>query len=205
MKASLVVLLSITEAAFGGALLERTGTTTCNADNCLRAVRATATTRLPQASSDCSSFLRQTVTPATVTSTASATTTTTVVSTVTQTQTTYSIIGGGVTKRDALPEPSAAVEARLNSPEAPHLQRRAEKIPSPNKESPVTLAARQATVVPTAIPAYASPCSGAVRYSSACSCLGVTGTTTTAPAPVSTLLDVSVQSLRRGSRHRQSI
>ncbi|MCJ1308022.1 hypothetical protein MMC25_001672 [Agyrium rufum] len=48
-----------------------------------------------------------------------------------------------------------------------------------------TLVARQATVAPSSIPAYATPCSGAVRYSSACSCLGVTATTTTvAPSTV---------------------
>lgn len=35
------------------------------------------------------------------------------------------------------------------------------------------------------IPDYASACSGAVRYSSACSCLGVLPTTFTAPTPVS--------------------
>jgi hypothetical protein len=46
-----------------------------------------------------------------------------------------------------------------------------------------TLEARQVTVIPTAIPAYASPCSGSVRYSSACSCIGVTATVTTAPTP----------------------
>jgi hypothetical protein len=46
-----------------------------------------------------------------------------------------------------------------------------------------TLEARQVTVVPSSIPAYASPCSGSVRYSSACSCIGVTHTTTTAPTP----------------------
>jgi hypothetical protein len=46
-----------------------------------------------------------------------------------------------------------------------------------------TLEARQVTVVPSAIPAYASPCSGSVRYSSACSCIGVTATVTTAPTP----------------------
>ncbi|KAI9740804.1 MAG: hypothetical protein M1835_003123 [Candelina submexicana] len=188
MKTSLLFILSTAEAAFGGAILECTGTTACNADNCLRAVRATAATRLPQASSDCSSFLKATVTPATVTSTASTTTTTTVVSTVTQTQTTYSIIGDGsqVTARDALPEPS--IEARINSPNAPQLGRRDDvKIPSPNKESPVTLAARQATVVPSSVPTYASACSGTVRYSSACSCIGVTATTSTAPAPTTTV------------------
>ncbi|KAL8807403.1 MAG: hypothetical protein Q9182_000742 [Xanthomendoza sp. 2 TL-2023] len=36
------------------------------------------------------------------------------------------------------------------------------------------------------VPAYASPCSGAVRYSSACSCFGVTQATVTAAAPTST-------------------
>jgi hypothetical protein len=46
-----------------------------------------------------------------------------------------------------------------------------------------TLEARQVTVVPTSIPAYASPCSGSVRYSSACSCIGVTATVTTAATP----------------------
>jgi hypothetical protein len=34
-------------------------------------------------------------------------------------------------------------------------------------------------VVSSSIPAYASACSGSVRYSSACSCIGVTGATTT--------------------------
>jgi hypothetical protein len=42
---------------------------------------------------------------------------------------------------------------------------------------------RQATKVPTKIPAYASACSGAVRYSSACSCIGAKHTTVTAAAP----------------------
>jgi hypothetical protein len=36
------------------------------------------------------------------------------------------------------------------------------------------------------IPAYASPCSGEVRYSSACSCLGVTASTVTLTTPVAT-------------------
>ena len=38
------------------------------------------------------------------------------------------------------------------------------------------------TSISASIPGYASPCSGVVRYSSACSCLGVTATTVTAPA-----------------------
>ncbi|KAK7942503.1 uncharacterized protein PG986_011616 [Apiospora aurea] len=43
------------------------------------------------------------------------------------------------------------------------------------------------TVVPTAVPAYASACSGAARYSSTCSCWGVTAAVTTAPTPVITV------------------
>lgn len=46
---------------------------------------------------------------------------------------------------------------------------------------PVVTAAPPASTV---IPAYASPCSRSVRYSSACSCYGITGETTTVPAGV---------------------
>lgn len=42
---------------------------------------------------------------------------------------------------------------------------------------------RQTTVIPTSIPTYASACSGSSRYSSACSCVGVTGGITSAPTP----------------------
>ena len=42
------------------------------------------------------------------------------------------------------------------------------------------------TVKPSAIPSYASACSGSVRYSSACSCVGATKSTSTAPTPVTT-------------------
>jgi len=46
---------------------------------------------------------------------------------------------------------------------------------------------RQAPDAPFTVPAYASPCSGTVRYSSACSCYGVTGAVVTAPTPTSTI------------------
>jgi hypothetical protein len=46
---------------------------------------------------------------------------------------------------------------------------------------------RQVTKVPTKIPAYASACSGAVRYSSACSCIGAKHTTITAAVPTKKL------------------
>ncbi|KAK6352416.1 hypothetical protein TWF730_009243 [Orbilia blumenaviensis] len=39
----------------------------------------------------------------------------------------------------------------------------------------------------TAIPAYASPCSGSVRYSSACSCIGATHTVITLQSPIRVL------------------
>jgi hypothetical protein len=48
----------------------------------------------------------------------------------------------------------------------------------------------QATPSP-AVPTYASACSGSVRYSSACSCLGYTGTTTPTPTPTATCLSDS--------------
>ncbi|MCJ1297681.1 hypothetical protein MMC08_000469 [Hypocenomyce scalaris] len=53
--------------------------------------------------------------------------------------------------------------------------------------SKVTIAPRQMTQVPSSIPSYASACSGSVRYSSACSCIGVTKSTTTAPTPSTTV------------------
>lgn len=48
-------------------------------------------------------------------------------------------------------------------------------------------AAEGVTVFPTAVPTYASACSGAVRYSSACACWGVSAVLTTAPTPVVTV------------------
>lgn len=56
---------------------------------------------------------------------------------------------------------------------------------------PVPLAGRkqrrQQSVIPQAIPSYASACSGTVRYSSACSCVGATASTTYAPTPLKTI------------------
>ncbi|KAF3935121.1 hypothetical protein ABW20_dc0100997 [Dactylellina cionopaga] len=50
-----------------------------------------------------------------------------------------------------------------------------------------TLVKRQQTVVPSAIPSYASVCSGAVRYASACSCVGATRTTITVAGETTTV------------------
>jgi len=132
--------------AGGFAAFTTATTTACVADNCLRAIRASAfPTRLGTA--DCSSYFITTVTPATYTTTVTPTNTVTVFN----------------NKR----------------------RRAAGAAPEP------TLEARQVTVVPSAIPAYASPCSGSVRYSSACSCIGVTATTTTAPTPTYTATAVA--------------
>ena len=62
-------------------------------------------------------------------------------------------------------------------------ERRDAAAPEPVK---LDIAPRQVTATPTSIPAYASACSGTARYSSACSCIGVTHTTTTAAAPTTT-------------------
>ncbi|KAK8068826.1 Phospholipase A2 [Apiospora phragmitis] len=60
-----------------------------------------------------------------------------------------------------------------------------------DEQAPLTLKkqkrAEGVTVFPTAVPTYASACSGAVRYSSACSCWGVSAAFTTAPTPVVTV------------------
>ncbi|PMD13310.1 hypothetical protein NA56DRAFT_694920 [Hyaloscypha hepaticicola] len=45
---------------------------------------------------------------------------------------------------------------------------------------------RQVTVVPSSTPGYASACSTPGAYSSACSCWGITATTTVAPTPITT-------------------
>ena len=54
--------------------------------------------------------------------------------------------------------------------------------PTPAAEG--AIAVRQVTQLPQDVPIYASACSGAVRYSSACSCAGINATTTYAPTPV---------------------
>ncbi|KAI5203839.1 hypothetical protein E4T39_03911 [Aureobasidium subglaciale] len=178
---SLLSLLALSSVA---AALTTTSSMVCNADLCLRSIRATNTPGRPaQGKADCSSFLRVTVTPATYTSTSTVTvesvsvttTTSTTTSTATTTQMLYSVFGGSV----ITPAPGATV------------QKRDLRIASPSTVSDKIVAAlpisnlekRQQTVRPSAIPAYASPCSGAVRYSSACSCVGATATTITAATP----------------------
>lgn len=46
---------------------------------------------------------------------------------------------------------------------------------------------RQVTVVPSALPTYATAACDTTEYASACGCFGVTGSVTTAPTPTVTV------------------
>jgi len=165
-------LIKLLLVAVGAAAAPPASTSACNEDNCLRAVQASAfTTR--QGTVDCMSYFLTTVTPATSTSTVTvtATATTTDLFTVTNIVTLTSVISDVI----VVPETATVtVDAR----------RKRNSIPLARPA--VDLVARQMTVAPSSIPAYASACSGSVRYSSACSCIGVTKSTTTAPTPITT-------------------
>jgi len=117
---------------------------------------------------DCSSYFFTTVTPATYTTTTTftaATGTVTVTgSTTITTPTTVTDISTTVTSIIAEVTSTSYVEL-------------------PKRENAIALHARQETIAPSNIPAYASACSDSVAYSSACSCVGVTAMTTTAPTP----------------------
>jgi hypothetical protein len=144
----------------------------CIADNCLRALTGTSggqgTLRPVLASSDCSTFLSTVVTytstPATLTvyatSTVSSSETTTVSSTITST-----ILTGST-------ETDTATTTTYYTTSIQH-------------GDPARLVRRSTN---TEVPTYASACSGAVRFSSACSCMGILPTTSTsttvAPVPV---------------------
>ncbi|EPS35297.1 hypothetical protein H072_11346 [Dactylellina haptotyla CBS 200.50] len=142
---SSILLFSAASAASAATTLMK-----CNADNCLRAIRASAfPTRLGTA--DCSSYFLATVTPDT--------STVTVTSTLSLTETLYTFVVPTLT-------------------------------PPPDTITGTEVAKRAVTVVPSSIPSYASACSGAVRYESACSCIGVTRTTVTAAAPLTTVTEV---------------
>ncbi|KAK6544761.1 hypothetical protein TWF694_001444 [Orbilia ellipsospora] len=157
---SLILLISL--GLVSGAILERG--TGCNANNCLRAVRASARTAF--ASADCSSYLLTTVTPATSTSYQTTTITNQAPAvTVTTTTKIFSIVGSTTVKK-AKRDPQPIT------------------IPAPSRGA--ALERRQVTVVPSSIPPYASPCSSPAAYVSACSCIGVLPSVTTAPTPVTT-------------------
>ncbi|KAL1867140.1 hypothetical protein VTK73DRAFT_4334 [Phialemonium thermophilum] len=143
-------------------------------DNCARAVIASAfTTR--HGAQDCSSYLLTTVTPATSTITDTSTltffptvtvpttvtdTTTTTVDVIAFTETVTNVVTDTVTTTSTL---------TVNWPGQ-----------GPTRKK------RQETSVPSLIPEYASACSGSARYSTACACVGVFPSTTTAATPLTT-------------------
>ncbi|KAH7310313.1 hypothetical protein BKA65DRAFT_485000 [Rhexocercosporidium sp. MPI-PUGE-AT-0058] len=155
----------------------------CNADNCLRAIRATTSL----GSADCQSYFLTTVTPtrSTVTETAIVTSSTTT----TWLYTTTTTVANTVVSTSLIP-----VAKRLFQPQ---------DLPLPDG-----LASRRQVVTdgpqtstPTGIPAYASACSGAMRYSSACSCVGATRSTITASTP---LTAITVTNLIQVTRKTQT-
>ncbi|KAL5313124.1 hypothetical protein ACEPPN_018857 [Leptodophora sp. 'Broadleaf-Isolate-01'] len=151
--------------------------TDCSENNCLRAIQNTSTR---PALADCNSFLQKTVTPSAVTVTATATVTKSFVETIvpieSATKTEY------FTETDTVSRTTIAFETYVVSQTTVTGTETVTSV-----EYLTNIAKRQQTSVPTAIPAYASPCSGAVKYSSACSCIGATRTTITAATPTLTV------------------
>ncbi|MCJ1294552.1 hypothetical protein MMC34_006110 [Xylographa carneopallida] len=158
----LSTLISLATVAVGA--IAAPTSTACHENNCLRAIQASAfPTR--HGTADCSSYFLTTVTPATTTVTATATAFVTITVPITTTTT------------SAIPPPP--------SPTAP-LKKRYD--PAALVRHPdLSIIRRQMTVAPSSIPTYASACSGAAGYLSACSCIGVTAAQTTAPTPSTTV------------------
>ncbi|KAK6531807.1 hypothetical protein TWF694_002974 [Orbilia ellipsospora] len=156
VTASLTLVIAVSAAA-------------CNADNCLRALRATNTPgRSVQASADCSSFWATTITPSTKVYTTTATVSETIIST------TYSYVTDLV-HQTASTNVLSTVQVSLSGTTTV-------VAPVPINSSAPTLKKRVAAT--SGIPTYASWCSGAARFTSACSCIGVTAQrTVTAPTP----------------------
>lgn len=163
MRSYELLLAFAASAAAAPAGLFNRAPAVCNADNCLRAIRNTARPGL----ADCSSFLAATVTPATstVTDTLTFSTTPTLTFEVTDTFTNLA------TATEVVEQTTTETVTNTVTVHAG-----------------ITLRKRQATVIPSDIPRYATACSGTVRYTSACACLGAgSATTITVAAPTTTV------------------
>ncbi|MCJ1437630.1 hypothetical protein MMC27_007017 [Xylographa pallens] len=205
--------ISLFGAAFGGLLFSHISnaavldarSTTCNANNCLRAVVASDHTPGPSsASKDCSSFFKKTVTPATVTSTATVYVTTTAatatlinINTIQATTLETVQITTVPTIQVTIVETAVPIQTVLSTVLTTVTDDFTVTVVDKREVSAsgmrhmldykgIALEPRQMTVAPSSIPAYASACSGTSQYSSACSCIGVTPTTTTVTAPTTT-------------------
>ncbi|PVH73716.1 hypothetical protein DL98DRAFT_44338 [Cadophora sp. DSE1049] len=133
----------------------------CNADNCARAVTGTAKGLPAQSarSADCASFFQYTYVPPTFTRT--------VYFTPYLTQSTTTTLA--TTSTQTVTATTSSYSNVLQNQPA----RRAEDTGS--------------LIIPSSVPAYASPCSGTVRFSSACACWGFSPVTQTAAAPTTVL------------------
>ncbi|KAK6342052.1 hypothetical protein TWF730_001534 [Orbilia blumenaviensis] len=147
--------------AAAASVVHATSSTKCNADNCARAVTGTAVKlALESRRADCSSFFRTTVTPDVFTEVVWETVTPFTVTPVTNTET---VFVATVTEYNTVATTTSFITQQ------PPVKRGLDR--------------RAVTEVPSVVPAYASPCSGTVRYSSACSCWGVAHETIEAPTP----------------------
>jgi len=175
----------------------------CNADNCARAVTGTVKGSATQSlhRGDCSSFLQCTAYPATITVTATATnyptTATVTVYPVTEldvvTQTTVVVNAPTITQVSSViqtvinqftvtePVSIATITVAAGKRDVQFVPRNATALVTTKPSAISTV------VCPTAVPTYASACSGTARFSSACSCFGVTKTTMTMTTPTTTV------------------
>ncbi|KAH8906885.1 hypothetical protein BR93DRAFT_968445 [Coniochaeta sp. PMI_546] len=160
---------------------------TCdNANNCLRAVRSSGA--LASHSADCASYLKTTVTPTTIYQTLTISVTPT--STVPATTTTEILESVTITTQSTLLETSITTTGTTSTTVISQV---------------LTILGKRAAT--SKIPSYASACSNAAAYSSACSCIGVTPTTTTAAAPETsvTLSSTTTPSTRTVSTTLQTV
>ncbi|KAK6517052.1 hypothetical protein TWF506_006930 [Arthrobotrys conoides] len=140
----------------------------CNADNCLRAIRVTS--RLASASADCASFFA--IPTVTYTDTLSFSETSFSTTFITKTTTieltdTTSIDTATTTTLSIAPTTTLTVNAPLRKRDGAQ-----------------------------SIPAYASPCSGAVRFSSACQCIGIASPTVTPSTTVTISTTLSFSTIQ---------
>ncbi|KAF3902921.1 hypothetical protein AA313_de0209847 [Arthrobotrys entomopaga] len=181
----------------------------CQANNCLRAVRASKS--VTQRLSDCVSYLHTTVTPPQVThtSTLSFTSTSIVLSTTVIFQTSFETLTNSqsatltetffstITNTVSFTSTTTIQATITNTSPATTtvIQPITTTVTSTVGGGGVTLKkVKKRIVTEPGVPAYASPCSNLAAYVSACSCQGVTRSTTTVPTP-STTITVSSTSI----------
>ncbi|KAJ9143054.1 hypothetical protein NKR23_g6827 [Pleurostoma richardsiae] len=168
-------------------------------NNCARQIIASAfTTR--HGAADCSAYLATTVTPATVTFTHTITDSTTIpgapvpTSHVTVTETVTASTETNVIIAEVVATSTEVDIFTITETDVASTETDVAVSTVTVTTVVAPLAKRVVTLLPSAVPAYASGCSSFAAYSSACaSCLGVTGTTVVAPAP-STTVTVTVWS-----------